>query len=899
MTTIYTGSNYGVISTLNSGTGTITAGSTYSLFTYELVKNYTCGALLIDFTSGIGLCTINLLFSSDNLGTITATQSFSLIKSPGKYTFDFKPQGQYLKVQIVNNSSSINISFNLQTKFNNSDNPNPDPGVVSPTNSFAYDSTASIPLFPINGSFEDIIDYSLITLLARGTSATIPASCIIDCIFSIDGVNEDRIVSYTVQDLNANGSSSNTNTLAFNPAHTLVPIARYFKIRIKSPAPPDPTPPTPILTSLYVSTIYHINKSKALTSRVTQKLTDQYDADTSRSIIVGRTLGTKLPQGSYQNIGVFNQSLSTYIREPTTAFGEVLTASLTPIIQYDFSNGFPLEVMAPIYFNSQAKTAYNYNNAKLSLSATNTTGGTTSIIESTSSEYTKYKAGQGIDMRLTAIFDPSGGAAGSSQYAGVFTPENSLTFGYFGSSPDPTNFSIRHCKFGVQQITTIDISGTSTAAGNFTINFGNEIGTGGSISTPLLPLIPSGSLAYIAASAICDAINSATVSPPSNPPELLNTYGWKANYYVTDIGGTGSNATVKIIYNYASSTQVTIGVTTSTTGYTTQINSLTAPWRAGISPSYAYYTQDVWDINTCKNMGSLQSNYDNNNTGFELDTSKGNIYRIVYQYLGYGAITFYIENPESGLFLPVHQIKYANSNLLPSVSSPNYKVGFGVENTGFNGTKTIAAASISAFIQGKFIVSQLYRSYPGIIAGNTFLGSISKINSRILFGFRVIKAKTTNNSTGSIPSKTITLNRSNLFLTSVSTSLNVRPPNQSTQIQASMIYQIVKNPTGFYTGNGTGTKFIPKWRISEFDSSIEVFDGELITSTSTGITYTGGLNVYDIALVENTAITSNLKDTLINVAYDDIYLISAYGSTFSSGAGTWDLLSTITYQVNN
>ncbi len=857
---LYAGSNYGVISTLNSGSGNLFASATYT-FNYELVQNYTSATLLIDL-SGKALTTINVLYSNDTSDTIIAKEAIPLLKE-GNYTFDIKPKGKYLRVQLINNSPTI-TGYKLQTIYNNTSNPEENPGYVSDVQSSGNSIYVAGPVSSsadISGNYEDISEYSLITIMTNGSAAS-SASGTIRAIFSMDGINEDRIVSYVVQDVTANGSTSTNTSLTFNPAHTLLPISRYFKLQYVND--------TVALTSLRISTIYHKNKSKPLTSRVTQGLTDQYDADTARSILVGRTLGTILPQGHYQNVGIQNQSLSCFIREPTTAFGEVLQAQLTPIIQFDFSNGDPNEIFQKPYRNSEANTSYNYNNALLTISA-DTSG---SVIEGTSSEYTKYKAGQGIDARFTAVFDPSGSQAGCSQYTGLFTPENSLTFGYF----DTSGFCIRYGRNGVQQIQRIDISGTSTTTGNITLTIG---GTSVTAPTDL-----SGN-AIQAAAAIVKAINSSTNYG-------LNTYGWKGSYTTADGGVT---ARVELIRNYTSSTQITFSITSPQLGYT--FGSFSSPYRSGVSTQYQYIQQNDWNINTCKDMGSLQQNYLRNGTGFILNPLLGNVYRIVFQYLGFGAITFSIENPETGFYLPVHQIKYANTSLLPSVSSPNYRIGYGVENTTKTTRTQIQGGSISAFIQGQLVVSPLYRSYPGIISGNS-LNNISKANARVLFGFRVTQSKASINSSGS---NTITLNRSNLILNSISCSLNAIPSTVNTIYSANIIFQIVKNPTAFYTGNPTTTIFNPSWRLSELDSSLEVFDGTATTSTTTGIGYTGGINIFDLALVENTAITYDLKVTSINISADDIYIVSVYGNTSINGTGsptlTYDILSAISYQINN
>ena len=857
MTTIYTGSNYGIISTANSGTGSITSSSTYAK-TWELVKNYTSGSVMLELTStgSGGWIDFQIEYSNDASGTVVSFETHRFLQAkdttvsaayPELPIISFKPQGTYMRLVLTNNSN-VTVAYTIQTRYNNSADPETTDGVISPANSFHISSVnANVN---VSGTYEDISQYSLITILTAGTAATIPGDCILKCTFSIDGTKEDRTVSYTIQDITANGNA--TNALTFNPSHTLLPIARYFKIFF--------TNSSTVLTSLRITTTYHTTKSKALTSRVTQSLTDQFDIDNTRSILTGRTIGTLLPQGHYQNIGVSNQAIATYIKDPTTAFGEVLTAQLTSQIQFDYSNGEPYEVQAPIYQNT-SNTSYTYENGMLNISSFST--GTTNVIQVYSSEYTKYKPGLGIDARITAVFDADNGA-GINQYAGLFTPENSLTFGYYD-----TGFCICHGRGGVQQIVDIVISaGTST--GNVSLNFnGTTVTTSG---------LGTGNTIVDAAYAITAAINGN---------KGLNTYGWKATYY--RVNDTATTYSVKVIRNYSSTTQIPVAVTTAA-GYTINLTTI----RSGVNVTYVYYPQAEWNVDTCIVTGTLTDRYIKNPSGFQLDPTKGNVYRIVFQYLGFGAITFSVENHETGFFMPVHQIKYANTAIIPSVTSPNYKVGFGITNT--TGTITMGVASIAVFVQGSVIPTPLYRSYPNIIQTNTGgTLSITKPNSRVIFGFRISEIKTSLNTTGS----TITINRSNLFLNAISVALNVTSPNNANpQPSANIVFQLVKNPTLFYTGNPSTTIYEPEWTEYERDSSLLVFNGTVRTSTTTGIGYTGGDNVFDVPLVENTATTSNLQGLLINVSTDDIYIISYYGNT-NSNVTSFDIMSSISYQINN
>jgi hypothetical protein len=868
MTTIYTGSNYGIISTLNSGSGSIIPNNS-TTNNWELVKNYTSGSILIELTSAGpgGWIDLQIEYSSDNSGTLTSFETHRFLQATdttapiplypsSPIVLQFKPQGAYARV-ILNNLSSITVTYNIQTRYNNSADPEISDGIISSTNSFNLTSIGTN--ITLDGTYEDISEYSLITILTVATALSIPSDCILQCIFSTDGTNIDRTITYTIQDITANGLT--TNSLTFNPAHTLLPISRYFKIIFINNNSVQ-------LDTLRITTTYHVNKSKAITSRVTQALTDQFDSDTTRSILTGRTIGTLLPQGHYQNIGVQNQAIATYIREPNTAFGELLVGQLTPQIQFDYSNGEPYEVQAPIYRNILAQTSYIYNNGLLTISSTASTPGTNTIIQITSSEYTKYKPGLGLDARFTGVFDSNNGA-GINQYIGLFTPENSLTFGYF----DTNGFCIRYGRGGLQQVVDINITSGTSNGNQISLDFGG--------TTIITSGLTAGNSIVIAANKLTEAINASLD---------LNTYGWKASYYRATT--TATTYTVRVIRNYSSTTNIAVSVSPGGGGgYTIPAPSTI---RNGLDTTYIYYPQTAWNIDTCLGTGSLQSRYNTNSSGFQLNPLNGNVYRIAFQYLGFGTITFYIENPQTGSFMSVHQIKYANSALVPSVTSPNYKLGFAIENATTT-TITTAGASFASFIQGNHLPAPLYRSYPNLIPANTGGAlTISKENSRVIFGFRILETKVSENSTGT----TLTLNRSNLFLNAMSCALNIAVSNTNTTTSANIIFQLVKNPTAFYLGNPTTTLYQPNWTIYERDSNILVFNGTARTNTSTGIGYSGGLNIYDLPLVENTATNINLQPLLINVSSDDIYILSYYGNT-TANVTSFDIMGSISYQINN
>lgn len=84
-----------------------------------------------------------------------------------------------------------------------------------------------------------------------------------------------------------------------------------------------------------------------------------------------------------------------------------------------------------------------------------------------------------------------------------------------------------------------------------------------------------------------------------------------------------------------------------------------------------------------------------------LDPTKGNVFEIKFQYLGFGNIVYSIERSESGEFVPVHLDKYANNYVVPSVFNPTLPIKVITENTTNTSNVVLQCASISGFVEGK------------------------------------------------------------------------------------------------------------------------------------------------------------------------------------------------------
>ncbi len=105
--------------------------------------------------------------------------------------------------------------------------------------------------------------------------------------------------------------------------------------------------------------------------------------------------------------------------------------------------------------------------------------------------------------------------------------------------------------------------------------------------------------------------------------------------------------------------------------------------------------QSAWSVDTMDGSKNLQ-----NPSGMLLDHTKGNVYQVQYQWLGYGAIKYYIEHEDDGEMGLVHVDDYANKNIVPSSYDPTFHVRMEVSNAGSTDDYIMKSSSMAAFIEG-------------------------------------------------------------------------------------------------------------------------------------------------------------------------------------------------------
>ncbi len=129
-------------------------------------------------------------------------------------------------------------------------------------------------------------------------------------------------------------------------------------------------------------------------------------------------------------------------------------------------------------------------------------------------------------------------------------------------------------------------------------------------------------------------------------------------------------------------------VDTDSTGVTA--DALTEVTSGALSTD-SWVAQTSWNIDKMDGSGI---------SGQTLDVTKGNVYKIQYQWLGFGAIVFSIENSVTGEIQDVHRIAYANANTIPSINNPTLPFSYSVKNVDNTSDLKIEASSVGLFTEG-------------------------------------------------------------------------------------------------------------------------------------------------------------------------------------------------------
>jgi len=86
----YSGSNFGIISTLNSGSGTLSSIGDKTSFSFENTQNYTNSSISVIISGTNALVNLNLYHSQDNSGTNYVVEKISSIIQSNIFSIEIK-----------------------------------------------------------------------------------------------------------------------------------------------------------------------------------------------------------------------------------------------------------------------------------------------------------------------------------------------------------------------------------------------------------------------------------------------------------------------------------------------------------------------------------------------------------------------------------------------------------------------------------------------------------------------------------------------------------------------------------------------------------------------------------------------------------------------------------------
>jgi hypothetical protein len=150
--------------------------------------------------------------------------------------------------------------------------------------------------------------------------------------------------------------------------------------------------------------------------------------------------------------------------------------------------------------------------------------------------------------------------------------------------------------------------------------------------------------------------------------------------------------------NAASSTQV-VGVGSTQNGYFFGYNGTAFGLSRRSGGTDNWVAQTAWNGDKCDGTGA---------SGFNWNKTFGNVMMIRYPFLGYGDITFWVQNPVTGAWILCHTIQYANSTASVQVANPSFPFYANVVNAGSTTNILMYVGSVGVFISGsrEFLAAQ-------------------------------------------------------------------------------------------------------------------------------------------------------------------------------------------------
>ena len=370
-----------------------------------------------------------------------------------------------------------------------------------------------------------------------------------------------------------------------------------------------------------------------------------------------------------------------------SAFGELSTAELTPIVQLNFNYNINTELVNELN-NGGTTTVVNDLLHASSGAAANQSALLNSKVP------IKYNSGQGIRFRSSGIFTT--GVTGNTQLIGAGDSGDGLFFAYQGAV-----FGILRRRGGIPEARNFQITTGSGDAENVTVTLDG------------------------------DTIDVA-VTASGNATITANELG------EADYSGVGRGWNVHVdgdeveFFSYDASPRTGTYSLTATSAVATITQKL-----AGTTPTDEFVPQTEWNLDKADGTKILP----------DLDWTKGNVFQIQYQWLGFGLLMFSVENPSTGKYVHVHHIEYAGANILASLANPHLQLCVLSENTTNTTDIVTKVGSMGGFVEGRTNGTHFHNGVEGsalavgttetpivsIHNKRTYVSKLNKIRIRLIF----------------------------------------------------------------------------------------------------------------------------------------------------------------------
>ncbi len=329
------------------------------------------------------------------------------------------------------------------------------------------------------------------------------------------------------------------------------------------------------------------------------------------------------------------------------SFGEVLAVAPKPELQIDFVyGGHPDLIVEEV----AGTGSIDYADTMAAVHTGASLGGSALL---RSDRAIRYRPGQGVLMRFTTLF--SAPVFGVYQHGGAFAGgENALFFGY-DHEDAATRFGCCIRSGGVRTIHSFEVDVAASGAETLTLTLDGD--------------------------AVAVSLTAGTLQ--ENAKEIAETSfpGWTVEaddmhvHFLSDTVGPRAGA-----------------YTDSSTG------TADGTWSenvAGALPTDEWEYQENWSHDKFNGTGP---------SGINLDFTKGNVYQIRFQFLGYGPVDFDVEDPTTGQYVTAHRFQRGNTREKPTVSNPTFHMGIACGNTDAASDLQVRMASMAGFVEGLKLV---------------------------------------------------------------------------------------------------------------------------------------------------------------------------------------------------